>query len=72
MLDLHLRFKTFMKDEEETTYELTYNGETYLIFVPHDGKFHNKKWECEKEVPEEVAHFISIVIDRELLEMSKE
>ena len=72
MLDLHLRFKTFIENENETTYELTYNRETYLIFVPHDGKFHNKKWECEKEVPEEVAHFISIVIDRELLKMSKE
>lgn len=68
MLDLHLRFNTFMEDENETTYELTYNGETYLIFVPHDGKFRGKKWECEKEIPEEAAHFISTIIKRELLE----
>ena len=64
MLDLHLRFKTFMKDEEETTYELTYNGETYLIFVPHNnGTFTG--WECEKEIPEEAARFVSTIIKRE-------
>lgn len=69
MLDLRLEFKTFMENDNETIYELTYNNETYLIYVPHDGKFHNKVWECEKEIPEEAAHFISIVIDKVLLDL---
>ena len=51
MTNLRVDFKTFMEDENETTYELTYNRETYLIFVKHDGKFHNKLWDCEKEMP---------------------
>ena len=67
MVDLRLEFKTFMEDENETTYELIYQRETYLIFVPHDGKIHSKKWECEKEIPVEAAYFISTIIDRELL-----
>lgn len=70
MVNLRLEFKTFMEDENETTYELTYKGETYLIFVHHDGKFHNKTWECERELPEEAARFISTIIKRELLEVS--
>ena len=36
---------------------LTYKRETYLIFVKHDGKFHNKLWECEKEIPSELEWF---------------
>ena len=31
MINLRVDFKTFMEDENETTYELTYKRETYLI-----------------------------------------
>lgn len=66
MIDLRVDFKTFMEDENETTYELTYKKETYLIFVKHDGKFHNKLWECEKEIPAELEWFLHDVITEEL------
>lgn len=66
MIDLRVDFKTFMEDENETTYELTYKRETYLIFVKHDGKFHNKLWECEKEIPAELEWFLHDVIIKEL------
>ena len=66
MIDLRVDFKTFMEDENETTYELTYKRETYLIFVKHDGKFHNKLWECEKEIPSELEWFLHDVITKEL------
>ena len=64
MLDLHLKFKSFMECETETAYELTYNGETYLIFVPHNNGMLTG-WECEKVLPEEAARFVSTVIKRE-------
>ena len=66
MINLRVDFKTFMEDENETTYELTYKRETYLIFVKHDGKFHNKLWECEKEIPSELEWFLHDVITKEL------
>lgn len=71
MINLRVDFKTFMEDENETTYELTYKRETYLIFVKHDGKFHNKLWECEKEIPEELEMFVHIIIRRELDKMKE-
>ena len=66
MVDLRVDFKTFMEDENETIYELTYKRETYLIFVKHDGKFHNKLWECEKEISSELEWFLHDVITKEL------
>ena len=71
MIDLRVDFKTFMEDENETTYELTYKRETYLIFVKHDGKFHNKLWECDKEIPKELEMFVHTIIRRELDKMKE-
>ena len=62
----YIKFETFDEDETETTYELTYNKESYLIYVKHDGKFHNKLYECEKEIPEELVWFVDNIIRNEL------
>jgi hypothetical protein len=43
-----------------------YNSETYLIYVPNDGKFHNKLYECEKEIPRELEWFVDTIIRKEL------
>lgn len=61
-----ISFEEFMDDEKEITYELKYNRDSYLIFVPHNGEFHNKMWECEKEIPEELERFLDFVIGKEL------
>lgn len=66
MLDLQVEFKTFKEQEHETTYKLTYKEEVYLIIVPHNEKFHNKLWECEKEIPEELIWFVDTIIRRSL------
>lgn len=68
MLDLCIRFKEFDRDEKEITYQLNYNKEDYLLFVPCDGKFHNKLYECEEgnEIPEELEWFVDTIIRREL------
>lgn len=66
MLDLQVEFKTFNEQEHETTYKLTYKEEVYFIIVPHNGKFHNKLWECGKEIPEELIWFVDTIIRRDL------
>ncbi len=38
----------------------------FLIKTYNDGKFHNKLYECEKEIPEELEWFVDTVIRREL------
>ena len=43
-----------------------YNHESFLIKTYNDGKFHNKLYECEKEIPEELEWFVDTVIRREL------
>lgn len=45
---------------------LLYNGEPFEIFTYNDGKFHNKLYECDKEIPEELELFVDMVIRREL------
>ena len=66
MKSKNVKFEVFDEDKEETTYELTYNKESYLIYVKHDGKFHNKLYECEKEIPEELVWFVDNIIRNEL------
>ena len=61
-----ISFEVFMEEENETTYELGYNKESYLIFVKHDGKFHNNLYECEKEIPKELAWFVHDCVVEEL------
>lgn len=59
-------FEVFMEEENETTYELRYGKESYLLFAKHDGKFHNKLYECEKEIPEELVWFVDSCIREDL------
>lgn len=61
-----IKFEVFSEDENETVYELSYNKEYYLIYVKHDGKFHNKLYECEKEIPEELQWFVHNTVRNEL------
>jgi hypothetical protein len=66
MENIYITFKLFDEDEKEITYELMYNRKSYLIFVLNDGKFHNKLYECDKEIPEELVFFVNTIIRREL------
>ena len=47
MKKISVTFEVFMENESETTYKLIYNEESYLLYVKHDGKFHNKLWKCD-------------------------
>jgi hypothetical protein len=66
MKNIYITFELFDEDEKEITFELLYKKKSYLIFVPNDGEFHNKLWECEEEIPEELVFFVDTVIRREL------
>ena len=66
MVNKTVSFEIFMEEETETTYELRYGKESYLIFAKHDGKFHNKLYECEKEIPEELQWFVDSCIREDL------
>ena len=59
-IDIHFR-KT-----GDNEYWLIYNQESFVIKTYSDGKFHNKLYECEKEIPEELEWFVDTVIRREL------
>lgn len=58
------KFKEVSRDEKKITYVLGYNEEEYLLIVPCDGKFHNKLYECEKEIPKELERFVEEMIRR--------
>ena len=62
MRDIDIHFKQI----EPNKFWLLYNGESFEIFTYNDGKFHNKLYECEKEIPEELEWFVDTVIRREL------
>ena len=62
MKDIDIHFRQTGNNE----YWLLYNHESFLIKTYNDGKFHNKLYECEKEIPEELEWFIDTVIRREL------
>ena len=66
MKDIYMSFKEILAEENETIYELIYDAESYLIYVVHDGEFHNKLWKCEKEIPEELTMFVDYIVRREL------
>ena len=66
MKKISVTFEVFMENESETTYKLIYNEESYLLYVKHDGKFHNKLWKCDEEIPEELEMFVHTIIRREL------
>lgn len=62
MQDIDIYFRQTGNNE----YWLLYNHESFLIKTYNDGKFHNKLYECEKEIPEELEWFVDTVIRREL------
>ena len=66
MLNLCVKFEEFSRDEKKITYVLEYNKEKYILFVPCDGKLHNKLYECEKKIPKELEWFVDTVISGEL------
>ena len=49
-------------------YKLVYNGESYRLSVYFGEKFCNKLWECEKDIPEEIAPFITNILSKEVSE----
>ena len=62
MKDIDIHFRQTGNNEDW----LLYNHESFIIKMYNDGKFHNKLYECEKEIPEELDWFVDIVIRREL------
>lgn len=46
-------------------YWLVYNQELFKITIYDDGKFHNKLYECEKEIPEELVYFVEMMLKKE-------
>lgn len=62
MSDIDIHFRQI----EPNKFWLLYNGESFEIFTYNDGKIHNKLYECEKEIPEELEWFVDTVIRREL------
>ena len=62
MQDIDIHFRQI----EDNEFWLIYNQESYIINTYNDGKFHNKWYECEKEIPEELDWFVDTVIIREL------
>lgn len=63
MSDIDIHFRQI----EPNKFWLLYNGESFEIFTyKEDGKFHNKLYECSKEIPEELKWFVDTVIRRML------
>ena len=49
-------------------YALVYNGDTYRLSVYFGEKSHDKLWECDKKIPEDVVSFVKNIITKELTE----
>ena len=62
MRDIDIHFRKTGDNE----YWLIYNQESFVIKTYNDGKFHNKLYECSKEIPEELEWFIDKIIRREI------
>lgn len=62
MQDIDIHFRKTGDNE----YWLIYNQESFVIKTYNDGNFHNKLYECEKEIPKELEWFIDTVIRKEL------
>lgn len=65
MLDICLRLQEWNRSETKITYQMNYNNEEYFLIVYCDGKFHNRIYECDKPVPEELEWFLDKVLSRE-------
>ena len=62
MQDIDIHFRQTGDNE----YWLIYNQESFVIKTYNDVKFHNKLYECEKEIPEELEWFVDKIIRREI------
>lgn len=62
MKDIDIHFRQTGNNE----YWLLYNHESFIIKAYNDGQFHNKLYECEKEIPEELEWFVDKIIRREI------
>lgn len=62
MKDIDVHFRKI----KENKYWLIYNHESFEITRYNDGEFHNKLYECKKEIPEELEWFVDIIIRKEL------
>lgn len=69
MDDIELEFIHWTCNEEESLYELRYNGEKYLITLLLGKEFHNKMYVCEnengKKLPKELEGFVETILSRE-------
>ena len=62
MIDIYIHFSQI----EPNKCWWLYNGESFEIFTYNDGKFHNKLYECSKEIPKELEWFVDKIIRREI------
>lgn len=52
-------------------YALVYNGDTYRLSVYFGEKSHDKLWECDKKIPEDVVSFVKNILTKELTEFQE-
>lgn len=62
MRDIDVHFTQIEKND----FGLLYNGESFNIHIYNDGNFHNRLYECDKEIPEELEWFVDKVIEKEM------
>lgn len=65
MLDICFRLQEWNRSETKITYKMNYNKEEYLLVIYCDRKFHNRIYECDKHIPEELDWFLDTVLSRE-------
>lgn len=65
MLDVCLSLQEWDRSETKITYKMRYNDEEYFLSVYCDGKFHNRIYECDRPIPEELDWFLDNVLSRE-------
>lgn len=65
---VNLTLEEESRTKNHRSYKLVYNDEIYFLTVYSGKEFRNKIWECEKEIPEDIAPFITKVLKKELSE----
>lgn len=68
MLNINVSLVEISRTRNFRNYKLVYNGEVYILTVNFGEKIHNKLWECEKGVPEDIAPFVTRVLAKEVSE----
>nr|DAR44150.1 MAG TPA: hypothetical protein [Caudoviricetes sp.] len=67
-MEINVTLKEVSRTRNYRNYKLFYNNEEYYLTVYFGEEFHNKIWECDKEIPEDIAPFVTKVLTRELSE----